>query len=87
MTWSHFYGSWSGPSSTVFKKVATITNESSKILRLEAALSSHMFNDILRRDSLIELSWYDKVFKDLIDDWQNVSRVTNALERMSDLDV
>ena len=40
----------------IFKKVATITNEDSIILRLEAALSGHMFNDILRRDTLIRLS-------------------------------
>src|ERR1700677_4999969 len=70
----------------IFKKVATITNERSIILRLEAALSSHVFNDILRRDTLIRLSWHDKVFKGLIDDWQKIlldsQTIVSRLERI-----
>lgn len=58
----------------IFKKVATINNRKSKILRLDAALSGSTFNEILRRETLIEISWHDKVFKHLIDDWLNISR-------------
>jgi hypothetical protein len=58
----------------IFKKVATINNRYSKILRLDKALSGSNFNDILRRETLIEASWHDKVFKGLITDWLKISR-------------
>jgi hypothetical protein len=58
----------------IFKKVATINNRYSKILRLDKALSGSNFDDILRRETLIEASWHDKVFKGLITDWLKISR-------------
>ena len=55
----------------ILKKVASITNENSTILRLEKALSSHSFNSILRRESL---AYQELAFMDFIDDWWKIKQ-------------
>jgi hypothetical protein len=58
----------------IFKMFATITSKNSKVLQLEAILSSHTFFEILHRDLYIKTFWYDKVFKALINDWQKIAQ-------------
>ena len=55
----------------ILKKVASITNENSTILRLEKALSSHSFDSILRRESI---AYKELAFMDFIDDWQKIKQ-------------
>ena len=60
----------------IFKEVAKISNEKSTILRLEVVFYSRRFDGILRRELLVEQSWNDEVFKNLIMDWLSISQAS-----------
>ena len=55
----------------ILKKVVPISDETSTILRLEKALSSHSFDSILRRESI---GYKESVFMNIVDEWQKINQ-------------